>query len=262
MEYSAKDKMNMSVERLRQDQIADFLNELSEQAEIIHRSLWSIIIRDGQQMYKMYYHEMLGRIKLEIIRSQLMGQIPIQLFDDRKWVYYLKADIPKFRNISSNDNDCKIAEQIDDWCEQWNRRNEFAIAARKTWKSEMVPYMVNMLTLYGEDTEEHIEYLNGLQEDVVIHGDFTVENVKKSGEELIILNMEMAFIGPKLWDKTTFVYSLIEHGCIELGMKLFERFQCNKRMLACIAAVRLAIARGYETNFMQRENVYDFIKNI
>ena len=57
MEYSIEDKLNMSVERLCQEQKADFLNDLSEKAEVIHRSLWSITIKDGSNIYKMYYYD-------------------------------------------------------------------------------------------------------------------------------------------------------------------------------------------------------------
>ena len=262
MEYSIEEKMNMSVERLRQEQKAEFLNDLSEKAEVIHRSSWAITIRDGRYRYKMYYSDNLGRIKREIVMLQIMRQVPIQLLCDSKGTYYSKADVLELEDISPKDNNCTIAEQVDYWCEKWNQRNEFAICARKNWKSEMVPYMINMLTLYGEDTEKHLEYLNSLQEEVFIHGGFTIDNVKKSGEKIVILDFETAFIGPKLWDKTTFVYSLIEHDYIELGMKLFEKFQCNKQMLACIAAVHLAIARRKEINFTQRKMAYDFIKNI
>ncbi len=258
MEYSIEDKLDMSVERLCQEQKADFLNDLSEKAEIIHRSLCSITIKDGSNIYKMYYYDNLGRIKREIVMLQIMEQIPIRLSCDSKGVYYSKVDFLELENISSNDNACTISEQVYDWCEQWNQRHEFAICAKRNWKSEMVPYMIDMLTLYGEDAERYIEYLNGLQEEVFIHGDFTLDNVKKIGEQIVIIDFETASIGPKLWDKTTFVYSLIEHGYIKLGMKLFEEFQCNKQMLECIAAVRLAIARRKENH----ETAYNFIRNI
>ena len=89
------------------------------------------------------------------------------------------------------------------------------------------------------------------------------QNVKKFRDKLVIINMEAACIGPKLWDKTTLVYSLLEYGYVELGMKLFEQFQCNKQMLECIAAVRLdtAISKK-DVSFTQRKMAFDFIKNI
>ena len=263
MEYSIEEKMNMSVERLRQEQNAEFLNELSENAEVVHRSSWAIIIKDGRYRYKMYYSDNLGRIKREIVMLQLMGQVPIQFLCDNLETYYSKEDVFGLEDIAPNDNDCTIAEQVDYWCTKWNQRKDFAICARKIWQSEMVPYMVNMLTLYGEDAEKHLEYLHSLQEEVFIHGGFTLDNIKKSGEKLVILDFETTFLGPKLWDKTIFVYSLIEHGYMELGMKLFEKFQCTKQMLACIAAVHLAIATSEEkVNFTPRKMAYDFIKDI
>ena len=261
MEYNIVDKMNMSIQRLRQEQTADFVNNLSDDAEIVHRSLWAVSIKDGLHLFKLYYYDAPEKINKEVILLQNMGQISIQLYKDNKGFYYSKAAFLELESIS-NGNCSFIFEQLDFWFEKWNKREEFILHASKNWKTETVPYMTYVLSEYGDDAERYIEYIKGLQEEVFIHGDFTLDNVKKSGEKIIILDFETAAIGPKLWDKTTFVYSLIENGCYNLGIELFNYFKCDKQLLECIAAVRLAIAKRKNKNITQRDAAYYFIQNM
>lgn len=260
VEYSVSDKMNISLQRLMQEKQIDFLTDLSKDARIIHRSLWALTIKDGHYVYKIYYYNNPEKIEKEVILLQNMQQIPIQLLYDRNGIYYTKSVFLELQDITLEGNMNTLVEQISYWCEYWEKAEEFRKHACCNWHTQTVPYMVNMLTLYGEEAERHKEYLNSLQEEVFIHGDLTVDNVKKAGDEMIIFDFETASIGPKMWDKTTFVYSLVEKGYTEFGRELFNLFECDKRMLECIASTRLAIARRKNKNHIQRELAYSCIK--
>ena len=260
MKFSIDEKRNMSIELFAKYEKGEWFKNLSSKAEIIHRSLWAVTIRDQNYIYKAFYYKNLEKIKQEILLLNLMGKIKAELnIDNQNDFIYSKA---KYLELKDLEKDCSVEwlyRQLKGIFNRWLCDKRFIQGVKCTWESESLPYMIYVLHTYLPGSERYIDYLRKSKPVQFIHGDFTISNIKIIKNELIVLDFELSTIGPELWDEETFLYSLVEAELYELADKMFELLGCTKEGVACIAAIKLAIAYKKESNIKKREKAFKYI---
>jgi len=233
---------------------------MSDSENVIHKSKWAITTKNGNYIYKMFLHNNLPKIEKEIKLFQISTGIKPRLYYNSNGNLVCESKYIKLSPLFINGFSEKELLQLNDIFIRWNTDIRYINCVIDEWQSDSVPFFYSILKQYIPSFEESIDWLKSSKADNFIHGDFTLSNVfLNSTGNLIVLDFENAMIGPKLWDETTFVYSLIENSQYEIADRLFTNWKCNYKMLKVISEIRLALSFRKAMNVDRRLSAYKYI---
>lgn len=232
---------------------------MSEKEEIIHQSKWATTVRVGKRIKKYYLYDNPEKISKETELLRLSSNLPVSLiFDEQRhqWV----QEMPYISNTELFAGDSlHILERLKDMVSLWDSDGRFLSLVSDNWEAKAKPYWKNVLETYG-GTAAAVCYLSKTSGEHFIHGDFQIMNVLRNPlDELIVIDFENAGVGPELWDETTMVYSLVQERKYALAKQAYSYFRCDKQMLECIAAIRLAQAKKKDVGIEKREYALTYV---
>lgn len=228
---------------------------------ILHESRWAVSRRCGNKVQKIFLHDAYDKIRKEVRLLQLSLDSEATLsFDNTQKRWVCESAYMELTSILDSVSVETFIPQLRDVFSAWETDRRFRDLIADEWSDTVIPWYSSLLREYLSDAKEAISWLQNSRAEHFVHGDFTVSNVYlDSGNQIVVLDFENATLGPRLWDETTLVYSLIEHKQYTMARKLFEVFSCQKDTLYAISSIRLAQSIRKLQNIGQRTAAHTHI---
>lgn len=225
---------------------------------VLHTSENAITVRDNDRVFKFYRGADEEAIQKESrLLRQFSGIESDVCYDAEAGCWRSSMPYIPLRPVFEVLHPLQVFWNITSVLVKWRSVASASDVVPRQWETKICPHMIADLDQWHPSIpDDAISFLRGTKSECFIHGGFTLSNMGyDSRGKLVILDYKNAGYGPFLWDETTFVYSLLEHGCIREARFAFLFFRCSYEMLSCIAAVQLSLAYKRNDHVQRREKV-------